>query len=48
MQVFVGKTTAWLRADGTAASATDLAAGVRVVVTISKDGKTASEVKMKV
>ena len=46
MQVFVSKTTAWLRTDGTAATPADLTAGTRVVVTISKDGKTASEVKL--
>jgi hypothetical protein len=46
MQVEVSKSTAYLRADGTAASRADLTAGTRVVVTISKDGKTASVVKL--
>lgn len=45
MRIEVSKTTAWVFSNGAAASASELAAGKRVVVTISKDGKTASEVK---
>ena len=45
MHVEVAKTTAYRQANGRVAKAADLTAGKRVVVTISKDGKTASEVK---
>ena len=46
IQVAVSKETAFEFADGSAATAADLAAGKRAVVTISKDGKTASTVKV--
>ena len=46
MHVLVAKTTAYQKADGNPASRTDLAAGQRVVVTISTDGKTATLVKL--
>ena len=46
MHVEVSKTTAYLRADGKAAKRAELVAGKRVVVTISKDGKTATTVKL--
>jgi hypothetical protein len=39
--------TTFTHEDGRAATAADLAAGMRVVVKISKDGKTAISVKMK-
>ena len=44
--VHVARTTAYLRADGKAATATDLKAGSRVVVKIAKDGKTALSVRI--
>ena len=46
MHVFVSDKTAYLRADGKAATRADLTAGKRVVATISRDGKTASTVKL--
>jgi len=46
MHVQVATTTTWLRADGSAATASELEAGARAVVKISKDGKTALSVKM--
>jgi uncharacterized protein GlcG (DUF336 family) len=46
MLVLVAKTTSYLHADDKAATAADLKAGSRVVVKISKDGKTALSVKM--
>lgn len=46
MQVAVSAKTAYLHADGKAASRADLTAGKRVVATISKDGKTASTIKL--
>ena len=46
MHVFVSANTAYLHADGKAATRTDLATGKRVVATISKDGKTASTIKV--
>jgi len=42
----ITKNTVWLRADGRAAKAGDLKTAGRVVVKISKDGKTALSVKM--
>jgi predicted TPR repeat methyltransferase len=45
IQVAVSNTTAFRHADGSTAKRDELAAGRRVVVTISKDGKTASEIK---
>lgn len=45
MQVVVSNKTAFVFANGSAASQAELATGKRVVVTISVDGKTASEVK---
>lgn len=45
MQVFVAKSTVYQRADGAAANRAELAAGKRVVVTISTDGRTAMLVK---
>jgi hypothetical protein len=46
MHVAVSKNTAYLHADGTAASRDDVTAGTRAVVTIAKDGKTATLVKL--
>ena len=46
MLVAVSKTTAYLHADGKAATPADLSAGKRAVVTISKDGKTATTIKL--
>jgi hypothetical protein len=46
MHVEVSQTTAYLYADGKAATPADLTAGKRAVVTIAKDGKTASTVKL--
>lgn len=46
IDVLVGKATTYLHADGRAASAGDVKAGLRVVVKISTDGKTALSVKM--
>ena len=46
LQVQVANTTQYLHADGSAARATDLANGARVVVKLAKDGKTAVSVKM--
>jgi hypothetical protein len=46
MQVMVSASTAYLTADGKAASRADLTAGKRVVATISKDGRTASTIKL--
>ena len=46
MDVAVTDRTAYLHADGRAATRADLAAGKRVVVTISKDGKTATTIKL--
>jgi hypothetical protein len=45
IHVFVAKTTAYQHADGKAATPAELAAGKRVVATISTDGKTASTIK---
>ncbi|HUP62586.1 MAG TPA: hypothetical protein VNA69_19440 [Thermoanaerobaculia bacterium] len=45
IHVAVSQTTVYQHANGEAASATDLAAGKRVVVTISKDGKTATSIR---
>lgn len=45
MRVAVARNTAFVYADGKAASRAELAAGKRVVVTISKDGRTASTIK---
>ena len=46
MDIAVSKQTAFLHADGKAATRAELTAGKRVVVTISKDGKTATTVKL--
>lgn len=46
MHVAVSASTTYLHADGKAASRADLTAGKRVVATISKDGKTASTIKL--
>jgi hypothetical protein len=46
MHVYVSKATVYLHADGRAAARADLTAGKRVVATISKDGKTASTIKL--
>jgi len=46
IDVLVGKATTYLHADGRAASASDVKTGLRVVVKISTDGKTALSVKM--
>ena len=45
IRVAVAASTKYLHADGHTANPSELAAGKRVVVTISKDGKTASEIK---
>jgi reverse gyrase len=44
--VHVSNATTYTQADGRSAQRSDLTAGKRVVVTISKDGHTASEVKL--
>jgi hypothetical protein len=44
--VLVAKTTVYLHSDGQAAKKSELKAGSRVVVKMSKDGKTAVNVKM--
>jgi multidrug efflux pump subunit AcrA (membrane-fusion protein) len=44
--VVVATTTAYRHADGRVATRADLKSGNRVVVTISTDGKTATEVKL--
>ena len=46
MHVEVSKSTAYLDANGKTAKPADLTAGKRVVVTISKDGKTATTIKL--
>ena len=46
MEVAVSGNTAYLHADGKAASRADLTPGKRVVATISRDGKTASTIKL--
>lgn len=46
MHVHVSKTTSYLHADGKSAKRTELAAGRRVVVTIAKDGRTATTIKL--
>ena len=45
MTVAVSAKTAYVYANGSAATRAEVAAGRRVVVTISTDGKTASEIK---
>ena len=44
--VATNASTAYLHADGTAAARADLATGMRVVVKLALDGKTAASVKM--
>ncbi len=46
MHVHVSRTTAYLHANGNAARPAELVAGKRVVVTIGKDGKTATTIKL--
>lgn len=46
MHVEVSASTAYLHASGKAATRAELAAGKRVVVTISTDGKTATTIKL--
>ncbi|MGN6185608.1 MAG: hypothetical protein ACTHQM_18370 [Thermoanaerobaculia bacterium] len=46
MHIVVAKNTSYVHANGSAAKASELAAGKRVVVTVAKDGRTASEVKL--
>jgi len=46
VHVAVAASTRYVHADGSTANASDLAAGKRVVATISRDGKTASEIKL--
>jgi len=46
MHVLVSDKTAYLHANGKAATRADLTAGKRVVATISTDGKTASTIKI--
>ena len=46
MHVLVSGKTAYLHASGEAATRADLTAGKRVVATISKDGKTATTIKI--
>jgi hypothetical protein len=44
--VITAPSTAWLHADGSTATHADLATGMRVVVKLTLDGKTAASVKM--
>ncbi|HEX2834955.1 MAG TPA: DUF5666 domain-containing protein [Thermoanaerobaculia bacterium] len=44
--IAVTSATAYRHADGAAATRAELAAGKRVVVTIAKDGRTATEIKL--
>jgi hypothetical protein len=46
IEVMVSASTAYLHADGKAATRADLAAGRRAVVTVSKDGRTASTIRL--
>ena len=46
MHVEVSKSTAYLHANGKAATSAELTTGKRVVVTISKNGKTATTIKL--
>ena len=46
LQILVSDKTAYLHASGKAATRGDLVVGKRVVATISKDGKTASTIKI--
>ena len=46
MHVMISDKTAYLHANGKAATRADLTAGKRVVATISTDGKTASTIKI--
>lgn len=46
IHVAVSKTTTYLHANGEAATSAHLTSGKRVVVTISKDGKTATTIKL--
>ena len=46
MDIAISPKTTFLRAAGKAATRAELTAGKRVVVTISKDGKTATTVKL--
>lgn len=46
MHVAVSARTSYLRADGRAAKRAELVAGKRVAVTISRDGKTATTIKV--
>ncbi|HEX6083884.1 MAG TPA: hypothetical protein VF266_05135 [Thermoanaerobaculia bacterium] len=46
MDIAVSQKTTYLHADGKAATRAELTAGKRVVVTISKDGRTATTVKL--
>ncbi|HEX8154859.1 MAG TPA: hypothetical protein VF698_17125 [Thermoanaerobaculia bacterium] len=46
MHVEITKKTTWLHADGKTARPAELAKGKRVVVTIAKDGRTATKVKL--
>lgn len=46
IRVEVSANTTYLHPDGSTATRTELAAGKRVVVTMSKDGKTASTIKL--
>jgi len=46
MHAQVAKTTTYLHADGSAANASEMKVGTRVVVKVAKDGKTALSVKM--
>ena len=46
MHVMVSNKTAYLHANGKAATRAEPTAGKRVVATISKDGKTASTIKI--
>ncbi len=46
IHVLVSEKTAYLHANGKAATRADLTAGKRAVVTIAKDGKTATTIKI--
>ena len=46
LHVEITKKTTWLRADGKTAKPAELAKGKRVAVTLAKDGRTATRVKL--
>ena len=46
VRVYIAKTTAFRHADGHEARQSEITTGKRVVATISKDGRTASEIRI--